>query len=78
MTEKLLRISGVSKSFPGVRALSKMHLDLNGGEVLALVGENGAGKSTLMKILGGITAPDEGTITVDGVAKDPAKYVRLG
>ncbi|GAA1048878.1 sugar ABC transporter ATP-binding protein [Arthrobacter russicus] len=69
MTEKLLRISGVSKSFPGVRALSKMHLDLNGGEVLALVGENGAGKSTLMKLLSGIYTPDEGGFEISGRAE---------
>ncbi|MDQ1584929.1 MAG: ribose transport system ATP-binding protein, partial [Actinomycetota bacterium] len=46
----LLKVQGVSKSFPGVKALSDMHLDLRRGEVLALVGENGAGKSTLMKL----------------------------
>lgn len=51
MTETipLLKVEGVSKSFPGVKALSDVHLDLRRGEVLALVGENGAGKSTLMK-----------------------------
>ena len=47
----LLHVQGVSKSFPGVKALEDMHLDLRAGEVLALVGENGAGKSTLMKLL---------------------------
>jgi ribose transport system ATP-binding protein len=48
-TAQLLSVEGVSKSFPGVQALKDVHLDLNSGEVLALVGENGAGKSTLMK-----------------------------
>ncbi|MFC7373921.1 sugar ABC transporter ATP-binding protein [Brachybacterium sp. GCM10030268] len=48
------------KTFPGVRALSEMHLELHPGEVLALVGENGAGKSTLMKLLAGVHAPDAG------------------
>src|SRR5690606_28296910 len=58
----LLALSGVSKSFPGVRALSKVSLELFPGQVTALVGENGAGKSTLVKILTGIYQPDEGTI----------------
>ncbi|GAB3537140.1 sugar ABC transporter ATP-binding protein [Arthrobacter tecti] len=62
----LLRMTGVSKSFPGVKALSNVHLDLRHGEVLALVGENGAGKSTLMKLLSGIHMPDEGAFELDG------------
>ncbi len=48
-----LRLVGISKSFPGVRALNNVHLDVRKGEVHGLVGENGAGKSTLMKILSG-------------------------
>ncbi|WP_256939596.1 MULTISPECIES: sugar ABC transporter ATP-binding protein [unclassified Arthrobacter] len=66
MSKKLLRISGVSKSFPGVKALSDMQLDLAHNEVLALVGENGAGKSTLMKLLSGIYVPDSGVFEIDG------------
>lgn len=62
----LLKIEGVSKSFPGVKALSKVHLDLYPGEVLALVGENGAGKSTLMKLLSGIYTADEGEFYLNG------------
>jgi ribose transport system ATP-binding protein len=62
----LLEVRGVSKSFPGVRALKSVSLRLGRGEVLAVVGENGAGKSTLMKILGGVQEPDEGTIFLDG------------
>jgi len=62
----VLALSGVSKSFPGVRALSKVSLELYPGEVTALVGENGAGKSTLVKILTGIYQPDEGTIFLGG------------
>ncbi|WP_313893809.1 sugar ABC transporter ATP-binding protein [Psychrobacillus sp.] len=56
----------ITKSFPGVKALSDVQVDLQYGEVLALVGENGAGKSTLMKILTGIYQKDEGTITLQG------------
>ena len=67
VTEKhLLAVDGVSKGFPGVRALSDMHLTLRHGEVLALVGENGAGKSTLMKLLSGIYTLDSGRFVLDG------------
>ncbi len=66
MSDQLLRLEGISKSFPGVQALSDMHFDLRAGEVHAVVGENGAGKSTLMKILAGIYAKDAGTICIDG------------
>jgi rhamnose transport system ATP-binding protein len=62
----LLSLSGVSKQFPGVRALHDVHLSLRAGEVTALVGENGAGKSTLVKILTGIERPDAGDIAIDG------------
>ena len=62
----LLTVEGVSKSFPGVRALHGVGLTLRGGEVMALLGENGAGKSTLVKILTGIYTPDEGSVHVAG------------
>jgi ribose transport system ATP-binding protein len=62
----LLHVQGVSKSFPGVKALEDMHLDLRAGEVLALVGENGAGKSTLMKVLTGVYAVDQGEFSLNG------------
>ncbi|MEV6081076.1 sugar ABC transporter ATP-binding protein [Streptomyces sp. NPDC052069] len=62
----MLTMQGVSKSFLGVRVLHDVGLDLEAGEVHALVGENGAGKSTLMKILTGEHRPDTGTITIDG------------
>ncbi|MCV3737173.1 sugar ABC transporter ATP-binding protein [Rhizobium sp. TRM96647] len=61
-----IALQGISKSFPGVHALSDVSLSLYPGSVTALVGENGAGKSTLVKILTGIYQPDGGTIRVDG------------
>ncbi len=62
----LLSLTGVTKTFPGVRALSNVSLNLHPGKVTALVGENGAGKSTVVKVLTGIYQPDEGDIRVDG------------
>src|SRR6185437_6401767 len=61
-----LTLSGISKSFPGVRALSGVSLSLYPGQVTALIGENGAGKSTLVKIMTGIVQPSEGAIRLDG------------
>ncbi|MBX3532376.1 MAG: sugar ABC transporter ATP-binding protein [Rhizobiaceae bacterium] len=61
-----LRLEGVSKQFASVRALERVDLSVDQGEVLGLVGENGAGKSTLMKILGGVTPPSAGRLLVDG------------
>ncbi|QGH36658.1 ATP-binding cassette domain-containing protein [Gracilibacillus salitolerans] len=66
MSNKILEMQNINKSFPGVKALSDVQLDLHRGEVLALIGENGAGKSTLMKILTGIYQKDEGSIIYDG------------
>ena len=66
MSEQLLAASGVTKTFPGVRALQDVDFDLRAGEVHALVGENGAGKSTLIKIFCGVYQPDAGAIVVDG------------
>jgi ribose transport system ATP-binding protein len=68
MTESIpfLRLEGVSKQFAGVRALDRVDLSVERGEVVGLVGENGAGKSTLMKILGGVTAPSAGRLLIDG------------
>jgi ribose transport system ATP-binding protein len=66
MPDPILEMSGISKRFPGVLALEQVHLDVYPSEILALIGENGAGKSTLMKILGGVTMRDSGTIRLDG------------
>ncbi|BCJ68169.1 sugar ABC transporter ATP-binding protein [Polymorphospora rubra] len=62
----VLTMTGISKSFPGVRALHDVDFRLFPGEVHALMGENGAGKSTLIKVLTGVYGIDEGTITLDG------------
>lgn len=63
----VLEMIGISKTFPGVKALDNAQLDVRAGEVHCLVGENGAGKSTLMKILAGAVTLDEGEVRMDGV-----------
>ncbi len=70
MAEYRLEMRGVSKSFPGVKALDKVNLQVRPGTVHALMGENGAGKSTLMKCLFGIYHMDEGEVYVDGEKVD--------
>ena len=77
----LLEMRGIEKSFPGVRALRGVDLELHAGEVLALLGENGAGKSTLIKVLAGAHPPDAGAIRLDGeevAIANPAEAQRLG
>jgi len=66
----VLRLEGIVKTFPGVRALDDVSFTVMPGEVHALMGENGAGKSTLMKVLGGIYAPDAGRIYI---AEEPTE-----
>jgi len=77
----LVRMAGITKSYPGVAALRGVDFTVRAGEVHCLVGENGAGKSTLMRILTGAEQPDEGTVAVAGhVASQlrPAEAHRLG
>ena len=64
--EHVLEVRGVTKCFPGVRALDQVNFSVRGGEVHALLGENGAGKSTLMKILAGLLKPDSGELIYKG------------
>ncbi|MBV9538965.1 MAG: sugar ABC transporter ATP-binding protein [Acidisphaera sp.] len=81
MAEALLELAGITKLYPGVRALDDVSLRVHRGEILGLIGENGAGKSTLMKILGGVVAPTAGTIRVDGrehAALGVAESMRAG
>ncbi len=66
MSEYLLEMKGIYKSFPGVKALQNVEFQLKAGEIHALLGENGAGKSTLIKVLGGIYIAEEGEIRIDG------------
>ncbi len=68
MSEYLLEMKGICKSFPGVKALQNVDFNLKAGEIHALLGENGAGKSTLIKVLGGIYPPESGKTIIDGSA----------
>ncbi|MGY0490734.1 sugar ABC transporter ATP-binding protein [Streptomyces sp. WG-D5] len=74
-------MSGITKSFPGVRALDGVDLEVQAGEVHCLLGQNGAGKSTLIKVLAGAHQPDGGTITWRGeevALRSPIAAMRLG
>ena len=77
----LLKLKEITKTYPGVIANDAVSLELNSGQILALLGENGAGKSTLMKILAGLTQPDQGTIEIQGVdvvIRSPNQSRQLG
>ena len=79
--QTLLRMTGIVKEFPGVRALDGVDLDVRAGEVHCLLGQNGAGKSTLIKVLSGFHQPDAGTIAWDGDTtsfSSPAKAIEHG
>src|SRR5271168_1130863 len=71
----LVRVAGMSKSFGGVRALRGVSLELQAGEVHALLGENGAGKSTLVKILSGVVKLNVGTMRMGGEPYEPRSIV---
>ena len=78
---RILEMRGISKEFPGVKALDNVELTLHRGRVCALMGENGAGKSTLMKVLLGIYTPNSGKITFRGnevAIKNPHEALNMG
>jgi ribose transport system ATP-binding protein len=80
-SQPVVRLTGITKTFPGVRALDHVDFDLYPGEVHVLLGENGAGKSTLMKVLAGAYQPDSGEIEIQGQKvriRDPQHGQRLG
>ncbi|HKK47466.1 MAG TPA: sugar ABC transporter ATP-binding protein [Alkalispirochaeta sp.] len=79
--QTILELNGISKLFPGVRALDNVHFDLRPGEIHGLMGENGAGKSTFIKIITGVHTPDTGEIVIDGETvafKNPMEAQRAG
>lgn len=76
-----LEVRGLSKSFPGVKAIDKVNVSMHAGEVHALLGENGAGKSTLIKIITGVYEADEGEVLIGGepaVLSSPLEATRAG
>lgn len=80
-SEIILRMEGISKSFPGVKALQNVDFVLRKGEIHALMGENGAGKSTLIKVLTGVYEKDAGQIILDGrnvVCRSPQEALSMG
>src|SRR5579864_8764388 len=66
MSEPIVQLSQVTKTFGGVQAVKAIDLTIAAGEIVGLVGENGAGKSTLIKLLSGVHSPDGGTIRIAG------------
>jgi branched-chain amino acid transport system ATP-binding protein len=77
----VLRLQGVSRSFGGLRAVSRVDLDVQAGEILGLIGPNGAGKTTLFNLITGLFEPTEGRIVFEGVdisKLSPAKRCTLG
>lgn len=81
MSPALLEMKGITKEFPGVKALDQVSIRVNQSEILALIGENGAGKSTLMKVLAGVYQPSSGKIIIDGqqvIIDGPKHSQKLG
>lgn len=66
MSDYVLELMGITKTFPGVKALDNVQFQLKPGEIHALMGENGAGKSTFIKVITGVHLPDEGQMLIDG------------
>lgn len=66
MAEIVLSARGITKEYPGTKALDNVDFDIEKGKVNVLIGENGAGKSTLMKVIAGIESPTSGKIYMDG------------
>jgi ABC-type sugar transport system ATPase subunit len=73
-SELLLEVKGLCKSFPGVRALDDVQLEIRAGEIIGLLGENGAGKSTLVKTLAGVYRPDAGEVLYHG---EPVRFASV-
>jgi len=73
----LLKLRGVSKRFGAVQALQDVDLDVNAGEVVALVGDNGAGKSTLVKTISGVGPADTGTFELGGKGRKKKKKNKI-
>ncbi len=81
MSQPILELKHIVKTFPGVLALGGIDFDLNAGEIHAICGENGAGKSTLMKVVSGVYKPNEGEIFINGVKQEfnsPLESYRSG
>lgn len=66
LSETILKLEDITKTYPGVKALDNVSLSFNKGEIHAIMGENGAGKSTLIKVIAGAITPDSGTVTMEG------------
>jgi rhamnose transport system ATP-binding protein len=81
MSDYILELRAITKKFPGVKALNKVHFQLKRGEIHALMGENGAGKSTFIKIITGVHTQDEGEIYLNGQLieiKNPKEAQKIG
>jgi rhamnose transport system ATP-binding protein len=81
LSEYVLELNDITKTFPGVRALDKVNFKLKAGEIHALMGENGAGKSTFIKVITGVHTPDEGEIILNGKVvdiKNPSNAQSMG
>jgi rhamnose transport system ATP-binding protein len=81
VSDTILELRDITKTFPGVRALDGVHFELKKGEIHALMGENGAGKSTLIKVITGVYQPDSGQILLDGKSvsiRGPLDSQRIG